>query len=138
MSAGREGPVEMRLDHVGIATDDAAGLAAVFAALLDVPVVHEETFDGLQVVFLDTGGPALELLEPVDGGGPITRFLDRRGPGLHHLAFETVDVGAALETAVEQGIECIDETPRPGARGHTVAFLHPASTGGVLVEFVEH
>ncbi|MDZ7702829.1 MAG: methylmalonyl-CoA epimerase [Halobacteriales archaeon] len=128
----------MRLDHVGVATDDAAALAELLGGLLDAPVVHEEEFDGLGVVFLEAGEPSIELLEPLGAEGPVARFLDRRGPGLHHLAFEVDDVAAALDAATAAGIEAIDETPRPGARGHTVAFLHPGSTGGVLVEFVEH
>lgn len=127
----------MRLDHIGVATDDADGLADRLAALLDAPVVHEETFDGLRLVFVDVGGAEVELLEPTDSG-TVARFLDRRGPGLHHLAFETDDVAAALEAADAMGIDRIDPAPRPGARGHTVAFLHPGSTGGVLVELVEH
>ena len=128
------------LDHVGVATDDAAGLAALLGDLLDAPVVHEETFDGLRVVFLEVGGADLELLEPLDpgDGGPIARFLDRNGPGLHHLAFGVPDVAVALERARGQGLDLVDEAPRPGARGHEVAFLHPRSTGGVLVEFVAH
>lgn len=128
----------MRLDHVGIATDDAAGLAALLGDLLDAPVVHEETFDGLELVFLDAGGAELELLEPLGGEGTVARFLERRGPGLHHLAFAVDDVASALEAAAAMGLDRIDEEPRPGARGHTVAFLHPRSTGDVLVEFVEH
>lgn len=128
----------MTLDHVGVATDDAAGLAAIYGDLVDATVVHEETFDGLRVVFLDTGAAGLELLEPIDmdAEGPIQRFLDRRGPGLHHLAFAVDDVGAALERASAQGLVPIDEAPRPGARGRDVAFLHPDAAGGVLVEFV--
>lgn len=128
----------MRLDHVGIATDDANGLAALFADLLGTAVTHEETFDGLELVFLDAGGTELELLEPLNDEGAIARFLERRGSGLHHLAFETDDVSAALEAADAMGLDRIDDEPRPGARGHTVAFLHPRSTGEVLVEFVEH
>lgn len=128
----------MRLDHVGVATDDADALAELLGGLLDAVVVHEETFDGLELVFLDAGEADIELLEPLDDGGPVARFLDRRGPGLHHLAFEVLDVGAALDAAAAMGLERIDEEPRPGARGHTVAFLHPRSTGGVLVEFVAH
>ncbi|GAB3027729.1 methylmalonyl-CoA epimerase [Natronobiforma cellulositropha] len=128
----------MRIDHVGIATDDAAALAELFADLLAVEVVHEETFDGLRVVFLDCENSLFELLEPVDDEGPIARFLERRGSGIHHVAFETDDAAAALERAREVGIEPVDEEPRPGAWGHEVAFLHPRDTGGVLVEFVEH
>jgi len=127
----------MPLDHVGIATDDAAGLASLFSSLLDAPVVHEETFDGLQLTFIDLGDAELELLEPLDDEGPVARFLARRGPGLHHVAVAVPDVTAALEAAAALGLEAIDEAPRPGARGHSVAFLHPGSTGGVLVEFVE-
>ena len=127
----------MRFDHAGIATEDAAGLAELFAELLGVEVAHEETFDGMKIVFLDFGNGYFELLEPLEEG-PISDYLDRNGPGIHHLAVETDDAEAALERARELGIELVDESPRPGAWGHTVAFLHPRDTGGVLVEFVEH
>ena len=127
----------MELDHVGIATPDAAGQAATFAELLDASVVHREEFDGLDVVFVELPSGYLELLEPLDDG-TVQRFLDREGPGLHHLAFRTDDIEAALAHAEALGIDRIDAEPRPGAWGHQVAFLHPGSTGGVLVEFVEH
>ena len=143
----------MRLDHVGIATSEAAELAATLADLFAVRVVHEETFEGNRVVFLDMGGevdgsreeasddhggPYLELLEPTGDEGAIARFLDRDGPGLHHVAFATRDAARALDRARGMGIETVDDEPRPGAWGHEVAFLHPSDTGGVLVEFVEH
>jgi methylmalonyl-CoA/ethylmalonyl-CoA epimerase len=138
----------MNVDHAGIATDDADALADLYADLFDAPIVHEERFGDLHVVFLDFGDSYFELLESVaDGGegdaegtgqGPIARYLDRNGPGIHHLALDTEDVRAALDRAREHGIERIDEEPRPGAWGHDVAFLHPGSTGGVLIEFVEH
>ena len=127
----------MRFDHAGIATDDAATLAELFVDLCGVDVAHEESFDGLQVVFLDFANGYLELLEPMEGG-TIARYLDDHGPGIHHLAFETDDASTALDRARELGITLVDEEPRPGAWGHDVAFLHPADTGGVLVEFVEH
>jgi methylmalonyl-CoA/ethylmalonyl-CoA epimerase len=127
----------MRFDHVGIATRDAAALADLFGTLLDAPVAHRETVDGLDVTFLDVGDGYLELLEPLADEGPIPRYIDREGPGIHHVALATADVGAALETAREMGVELVDERPRPGAWGHDVAFLHPESTGGVLIEFVE-
>ncbi|WP_313694925.1 methylmalonyl-CoA epimerase [Halorarum halobium] len=128
----------MHLDHVGVATDDAAALAGLFTDLLDAGVAHEEEFDGMGVVFIETDGSYLELLEPLEAEGAIARYLDRNGPGIHHLAFETDDVAAALDRARDLDLDLIDEEPRPGAWGHEVAFLHPASTGGVLVEFVEH
>ena len=127
----------MDFDHVGVATDDAAGLASLFGGLFDAPVAHEETFDGMAVVFLELEHGYFELLEPQEGGA-IAEYLDANGPGIHHVALETDDVDAALRTAREAGVELVDETPRPGAWGHDVAFLHPRSTGGVLVEYVQH
>ncbi|MFC6614501.1 methylmalonyl-CoA epimerase [Halopenitus salinus] len=127
----------MEFDHVGIATRDAGALADLFDDLFVAPIAHEERFDGMRVVFLElSGGGYLELLEPGDGG-PVADFLDRSGPGIHHVALGTEDVAAALDRARSLGVELIDEEPRPGAWGHDVAFLHPRSTGGVLVEFVE-
>lgn len=128
----------MNVDHAGIATDDADVLAELYTDLFGFEVAHEETFDGMNVVFLDCGENYFELLEPLDGEGAIARYLDRNGPGIHHLALETDDVAAALDRAREHGVELIDDEPRPGAWGHSVAFLHPGSTGGVLIEFVEH
>ncbi|WP_152041248.1 methylmalonyl-CoA epimerase [Salinigranum salinum] len=127
----------MELDHLGIATDDAAGLAELYADLFETAVVHEEVFDGMFVVFLELDGHYFELLEP-RADGPISRYLDRHGPGMHHVAVETSDIESTLERVREAGVDLVDETPRSGAWGHTVAFLHPKSTGGVLVEFVEH
>ncbi|MFC7203725.1 methylmalonyl-CoA epimerase [Haloferax namakaokahaiae] len=127
----------MDFDHLGIATPDAAGLAALFEELLDAPVAHEEEFDGMTVVFLELDNGYFELLEPHEGGA-IGNFIERRGSGIHHIALATDDIEGALSTAREAGIELIDEEPRPGAWGHEVAFLHPKSTGGVLVEFVSH
>jgi methylmalonyl-CoA/ethylmalonyl-CoA epimerase len=135
----------MELDHVGIAAADATGLAALFERLFDASVAHEEEFDGMAVAFLDLGGghegdssgSYLELLEPREDGA-IARYLDSHGPGIHHLAVRTDDIDAALDAARGAGVELVDEEPRPGAWGHDVAFLHPKSTGGVLVEFVSH
>ena len=128
----------VHIDHVGVATDDATGLAETYVELLDCEIAHEETFDGLAVLFLAFENGYLELLEPVDEDGTIARYLDREGPGIHHVALATEDATAALERARAHGIELIDEEPRPGAWGHDVAFLHPRDTGGVLLEFVEH
>lgn len=127
----------MRFDHVGIAARDAAALVDRFGRLFDAPVAHEETVDGMRVAFLELDdGSHLELLEPTEDG-PIADFLDREGPGIHHVALATEDLPAALDRARGLGIDLVDEEPRPGARGHEVAFLHPRSTGGVLVEFVD-
>ncbi|MFW5924109.1 MAG: methylmalonyl-CoA epimerase [archaeon] len=128
----------MHLDHIGIATDDVEAFTTLYGDLFGFEVVHEETFGGMVVAFLDVDGVFLEALEPVDDGTAIGSYLEQNGPGMHHVAFAVEDVDAALTAAREAGAETIDEEPRPGAWGHTVAFLHPKSTGGVLVEFVEH
>jgi len=127
----------MRFDHAGIATDDATTLGDRYAALFNAEIVHEEEFNGMLVRFLAFENGTFELLEPLEEG-TIATYLERHGPGIHHLAVETDDIHAALEGARDLGIECIDAEPRPGAWGHDVAFLHPRDTGGVLLEFVEH
>jgi methylmalonyl-CoA/ethylmalonyl-CoA epimerase len=127
----------MRFDHLGVATHDGAATADLFGALFDAPVAHRETIDDLDVTFLDLGNGYVELLEPLADEEPISRYLDREGPGIHHVALATPDVAAALDTARDHGVDLVDDRPRPGAWGHDVAFLHPGSTGGVLVEFVE-
>lgn len=128
----------MEIDHVGIATDDLDALADLYTALFDCSVAHQETFDGMEVCFLAFGNGYFELLEPVESEGAIARYLDRNGSGIHHVAVATEDIEAALVTAEEAGVALIDEEPRQGAWGHDVAFMHPKSTGGVLLEFVEH
>ena len=127
----------MQLDHAGVVTDDADALATRYADLLDGEIAHEEEFDGMRMVFLDVGNTYFELIEPREPG-TVKDFLENDGPGIHHLALETDDIEAALENARDMGVDLIDEEPRPGAWGHTIAFAHPASTGGILLEFVEH
>ena len=132
----------MQLHHVGIATEDLDALADLYAALLAAPVAHEETVEGTRVAFLESNGSYLELLEPAgvadaEERGVIGTFLEEQGPSVHHVAFETNDVETTLSYARELGVELVDEEPRPGAWGHDVAFLHPESTGGVLIELVQ-
>ncbi|MEY7848365.1 methylmalonyl-CoA epimerase [Natrarchaeobius sp. A-rgal3] len=127
----------MHFDHAGIATDDATELAELYGTLFGLEIAHEEEFDGMRVVFLDCGNGYFELLEPLEEG-TIARYLEEQGSGIHHLALATDDVEAALERTREHGVALVDEEPRPGAWGHSVAFLHPRDTGGILLEFVEH
>lgn len=128
----------MTFDHAGIATSDVEKLSTQYTSLFDCEVAHTERFDGMEIHFLDLGNGYFELLEPLEESGAIASYLDRNGPGIHHLGVETTDIEASLETARDLDVELIDETPRKGAWGHDVAFLHPKSTGGVLIEFVEH
>jgi len=127
----------MDFDHAGVATDDAEGLAFLYEDLFGCEIAHEERFGELRVLFLELENGYFELLEPQDDGA-ISRYLDEHGAGLHHVAIETDDIETALGTAESVGVELIDDEPRRGAWGHRVAFLHPKSTGGVLIEFVEH
>lgn len=127
----------MQIDHIGIATRDADELQALYTELLQIEVAHRESFDGMAVVFIDMGSGYLELLEP-QSEGSIDRYLESNGPGINHVAFQTTDIEAAMTRAREMGVNFIDETPRDGAWGHEIAFLHPDSTGGTLIEFVQH
>ncbi|WP_178916359.1 methylmalonyl-CoA epimerase [Natronomonas gomsonensis] len=127
----------MRFDHAGVATENAESLAFRYEDIFGCDIAHEERFGDLRVIFLELENGYFELLEPQEEG-TISKYLENNGPGLHHIALETDDIDAALERAESAGVELIDEEPRPGAWGHDVAFLHPKSTGGVLIEFVEH
>ncbi|THE63501.1 methylmalonyl-CoA epimerase [Salinadaptatus halalkaliphilus] len=127
----------MHFDHAGIATEDARELATLYEALFGLETVHEEAFDGMRVVFLEVGDGYFELLEPLEDG-TIASYLEDNGAGIHHLALSTDDIEGALETVRDHDVALIDEEPRPGAWGHSVAFLHPKDTGGILIELVEH
>ena len=127
------------LAHVAIATRAADALAGQLVAALGAARGAEEWLDGgaLRVVFVHLGPLTLELLEPRSGDHTVARFLDRQGPGLHHVSLQVPDLAAALERCRAAGVRLIDEAPRPGAHGSRIAFLHPKSLGGVLVELCE-
>ncbi|MEJ2184761.1 MAG: methylmalonyl-CoA epimerase [Gemmatimonadota bacterium] len=128
------------IDHIAIAVSSIRDALPEFQQLTGAAGSEIETVagQGVAVAFLDTGAVALELIEPLSSGSGVARFLERRGPGLHHVAFRTADLDAELERLRQAGVRLIDERPRAGARGHRVAFLHPSSFGGVLVELVQH
>lgn len=140
MSGGASpgGPVRA-LSHVAIATPDADALAATLVGALGGTRGAEEALDGgtLRVLFVHLGPVTLELLQPLAESHTVARFLRERGPGLHHVSLEVDDVAARLAAAKAAGARPVDETPRPGAHGTTVAFLHPKSFGGVLVELCQ-
>ncbi|MDP2958609.1 MAG: methylmalonyl-CoA epimerase [Longimicrobiales bacterium] len=124
------------LDHVAVAVSSLGEAGRLLELLSGQPGSPPETVEaqGVRVAFYGK----VELLEPLGPDTPVGRFLAKRGPGLHHIAYRSTDIPADLERLAEQGIELIDSHPRPGARGHVVAFLHPRSTGGILVELVQH
>lgn len=127
------------LSHVAIATPDADALAATLVGSLGGTRGAEEVLDGgaLRVLFVHLGPVTLELLQPLAETHTVAKFLRERGPGLHHVSLEVRDLDAQLAAAKASGARLIDETPRPGAHGTRVAFLHPRSFGGVLVELCE-
>lgn len=128
-----------RIDHVGIAVADLDSAIALYEKTLGMPLVHREKVaeQGVEAVLLDVGDGHVELLEPLSEDTPVGKFLAKKGPGLHHVAYAVADVSAALAELAEQGIELIDSEPRRGIRDSRVAFLHPRSTGGVLTEIVQ-
>ena len=128
-----------RIDHVGVAVEDIDAALKLYEGALGMPLVHRETVteQGVEAVLLDVGDGHVELLQPLGEDTPVGKFLARKGPGLHHVAYAVTDIDAALAELTENGIELIDETPRIGIRQSRVAFLHPRSTGGVLTEIVQ-
>jgi methylmalonyl-CoA/ethylmalonyl-CoA epimerase len=129
------------IDHIGICVGAMDASAKLWAELLGVPVAHRECVDPqkTEAAFLDFAGePAtVELVAPMAGNAGLQRFLDKRGDGLHHLAFAVRDLAEALRRLEAAGVALLDREPRPGARGHRVAFLHPKAMNGTLVELVE-
>ncbi len=127
------------LDHVAIAVPSIAAALPNFEALVGARGSAPETVaaQGVAVAFLGEDGARLELIEPLTPEAGVARFLEKRGPGLHHLAYRVPDLAGTLDRLAAAGVELIDRKPRPGAHGHQVAFIHPRSTGGTLVELVE-
>jgi methylmalonyl-CoA/ethylmalonyl-CoA epimerase len=128
-----------RVDHIGVAVEDLDAAIALHEEAYGMAVAHREVVEeqGVEAVLLDVGENHVELLRPLDGESPVGRFLSKRGPGLHHVAYQVADVQATLDTLRDRGLRLIDETPRTGIRGSRVAFLHPESSGGVLTEIVQ-
>lgn len=130
----------MKIEHIGIATERIEDALAFWRDALGLSMVHTEEVaeQGVRVAMLPLGEPRIELLEPTHAGSPVAKFLAKRGPGIHHIAVRVDDINAALARLRAQGARLIDETPRVGAEGCLVAFVHPASAGGVLLELVQH
>lgn len=128
-----------RIDHIGVAVEDLDAAIALYEKTYEMQLVHRETVteQGVEAVLLDVGENHVELLAPLGPDTPVGKFLAKKGPGLHHVAYQVADIDATLESLKASGLRLIDETPRIGIRGSRVAFLHPAASGGVLTEIVE-
>jgi len=128
-----------RVDHIGVAVEDLDAAIALYEESLQMELVHREVVEqqGVEAVLLDVGENHVELLRPLSPDTPVGKFLAKRGPGLHHVAYQVADIDAALAQLKHRGLRLIDEQPRVGIRNSRVAFVHPASSGGVLTEIVE-
>ena len=128
-----------RVDHVGVAVEDIDAALALYERDYAMKLVHREVVEsqGVEAVLLDVGENHVELLAPLGADTPVGKFLAKRGPGMHHVAYQVDDIDGALAALREAGLRLIDETPRVGIRGSRVAFLHPKSSGGVLTEIVQ-
>jgi methylmalonyl-CoA/ethylmalonyl-CoA epimerase len=128
-----------RIDHIGVAVEDLDAALKLYGDDLAMATAHRETVEeqGVEAVLLDVGENHVELLRPLSEDSPVGRFLAKKGPGLHHVAYQVQDIDAELERLKGEGIRMIDDTARVGIRASRVAFVHPASTGGVLTELVE-
>jgi len=134
-----EQSAELPLDHVGIAVPSIADALPRFESILGATGSNREDMASqrVAVVFVGEGDGRIELIEPTASDSTVARFLERRGAGLHHIAYRVADLDAALGRLVEAGVPLIDRTPRAGAHGRRVAFLHPSAAAGVLIELVE-
>jgi methylmalonyl-CoA/ethylmalonyl-CoA epimerase len=130
----------MNIEHIGIATHNIEDALAFWRDALGLRVAETEEVaeQQVRVAMLPLGEPRIELLEPTSESSPVAKFLEKRGPGIHHIAVRVDDIRATLQSLKEQGARLIDETPRTGAGGCLVAFVHPSAAGGVLLELVEH
>jgi methylmalonyl-CoA/ethylmalonyl-CoA epimerase len=128
-----------RIDHIGVAVEDLDAAVELYSGRFGMAEQHRETVEqqGVEAVLLEIGEGHVELLKPLGPETAVGKFLASRGPGLHHVAYQTDDIDAALEQVRSAGLALIDEEPRIGIRGSRVAFVHPKATGGVLTELVE-
>jgi methylmalonyl-CoA epimerase len=128
-----------RIDHIGIAVEDLDASLALYERDYAMTLVHRETVtaQGVEAVLLDVGENHIELLAPTGPDTPVGKFLAKKGPGMHHVAYQVDDIEGTLAALKEAGLRLIDETPRTGIRDSRVAFLHPATAGGLLTEIVQ-
>jgi len=127
------------IDHIGVAVEDLDESVAIYRERLGMREQHRETVEefGVEAVLLEIGGAHVELLTPTTSESGVAKFLERKGPGMHHVAYRTDDIEGVLERLRELGMRLIDEQPRTGIQNSQVAFVHPKSTGGVLTEIVQ-
>lgn len=133
-------PVPWPIDHIGIAVTDLDAAIALYASTAGTSVILREKLQdrGIELAFLNTGGTKLELLMPLQGNTPLARFIEKRGPGIHHICYRVDNIETEMARLESLGAKLIDTIPRPGASGTMIAFIEPASFSGVLTELCEY
>ena len=128
-----------RIDHVGVAVQEIDAALELYRDLFELDVAHREVVQeqGVEAVLLDVGENHVELLAPLGPDTPVGKFIAKRGPGLHHVAYQVQDIDATLATLEQAGLRLIDKRPREGIGSSRVAFVHPKAVGGVLIEIVQ-
>jgi len=126
-----------RIAHLGVAVSDLDVALKFFTLGLPLELTHTEDYQGMKIGFIPVGDSSIELLQDVSGSSAIKKFLDKNGEGIHHIAFEVDDIYQAVAELKEKGVKLIDETPRLGAHGMTIAFMHPKGTHGILMELCQ-
>jgi methylmalonyl-CoA epimerase len=126
-----------RIAHLGVAVSDLDAAMKFFTEGLPLEVTHTEEYQGMKIAFIPIGDSSVELLQDVSGVSAIKKFLDKNGEGIHHIAYEVDDINQAISELKAKGIKLIDEKPRQGAHGMSVAFMHPKATHGILMELCQ-
>ncbi|MGO9118815.1 MAG: methylmalonyl-CoA epimerase [Desulfomonilaceae bacterium] len=126
-----------RIAHLGIVVRNLDAALELFTGALPLDLVHTEDYQGMKIGFISVGDSSLELLQDVSGSSGVKKFLENNGEGIHHIAFEVDDIEQAVAELREKGVKLIDEKPRAGAHGMSVAFMHPKATHGILMELVQ-
>jgi len=126
-----------KISHIGLAVADLEPVRRMYTELLGLPLDHEEMLGELKIAFVPVGQTNLELVQSTDPEGVMAKYVAKKGEGIHHIALEVEDIHQAVEELKAKGMEMIDQKPRPGAHGATIAFLHPRATHGVMIELVE-
>ena len=126
-----------RIAHLGVAVQDLESAMKFFTEGLPLEVTHTEDYQGMKIAFIPIGDSSVELLQDVSGASAVKKFVDKNGEGIHHIAYEVDDIYEAIAELKAKGIRLIDETPRQGAHGMSVAFMHPKATHGILMELCQ-
>ncbi len=126
-----------RIAHLGVVVKDLDAALELFTGAFPLNLSHTEDYQGMKIGFIPVGDSSIELLQDTSGSSSIKKFLDNSGEGIHHIAFEVDDIEEAVAELKAKGIKLVDEKPRPGAHGMSVAFMHPKATHGILMELVQ-